>query len=808
MDKLVDERENITEASLREELGSYVAPVGLFTKNRKIPFLGRVACSTESLVAGEWTEIKLVYEVGEVGLADGAWIKATFKFYSDWALFQTTDPKAPNFVSAEYKAAPLVEGQSPATVQSLKVRFDQKGHERPFQKAVIVDTVDGYLNPGDQIIIRMGDRRQGGPGTRVQTFVEENFRFRCYVDPLGSSRFAPVPGDVSFDIVAGEPSKVEIRGSRMAKPGEPLSLNVRVDDIWGNACVDLDARVLVQAFRDGEEVYSSHHTFNKEGRQKTDHWAFVKITDLPLEKGELHVRASMPEWPGVESGEFYVTIDDDCPVPRVLFAELHCHAEDTVGINDADYNIRYGRDCMALDVMTYTANDFQINERDWQSSEHFVQELNEPGTFVVYPNQEWCGSSAAGGDHCVIFLQDEDPQFPKRPDGHGNARSFEWNEKMSGEAVKPGAWPLELLWRTYMHDPENHLIMPHVGGRRCILDWYHPELERLLEVCSAWGHFDWLYKDAMARGHKFGAYGSGDEHRGRPGGGAPGTQVFGVHGGVTAVFADGIDRKSVGKALRARHTCAVTGKRTFGIVRCGDYMQGDEFTHNGPATLDYRFVGDAGWDEISAWDHTGCIYSRNLHEESGYSDRRIRIRWGGARVKDRYRWCEWKGTVSITNGTINDFKGMGFEHIEESCWRTGTTDVGFRSDTYGDADGVELWVDGLANCRIRVKGTIDGYIKVGNPLAGNPFAHCPEFDWEISGQELLESNGVIRKELGGAEMFLSIERLTDGDVPRDVQGSLEIDPQNGPHGHRPVYFLGRETDDGKVWTSAVFITFN
>ncbi|MES2441665.1 MAG: hypothetical protein V4574_02460, partial [Pseudomonadota bacterium] len=44
---------------------------------------------------------------------------------------------------------------------------------------------------------------------------------------------------------------------------------------------------------------------------------------------------------------------------------------------------------------------------------------------------------------------------------------------MKGQSVQPGAWPLELLWRAYADDPENHLIMPHVGGRRAILDWYH-----------------------------------------------------------------------------------------------------------------------------------------------------------------------------------------------------------------------------------------------------------------------------------------------------------------------------------------------
>lgn len=90
-------------------------------------------------------------------------------------------------MSAEYVPRELHVGQTPATVQSLGVRFDQKGHERPFQKAVIIDIVDGYLNPGDLIIIRLGDRRWGARGTRVQTFVESDFRWRFYIDPVGTS---------------------------------------------------------------------------------------------------------------------------------------------------------------------------------------------------------------------------------------------------------------------------------------------------------------------------------------------------------------------------------------------------------------------------------------------------------------------------------------------------------------------------------------------------------------------------------------------------------------------------------------------
>ncbi|WP_455217195.1 hypothetical protein [Kaarinaea lacus] len=791
----------MSQKELQTKLGAYTAPKGLYEKTKDMEFLGHVSCHIEQLEAGSWQEIVLDYEVGASGIADGAWIKATFKFYSDWALFQTSNPSGANYVSAEYQAGPLVEGQSPATVQSLKVRFDQKGHERPFQKAVIVDTVDGFLKPGDHIIIRLGDRRFGGPGTRIQTFVEEGFRFRCYIDPLGTSRFCAIPGDIKFDIVPGAPAKIEMTGSRLVRTGEAISLRIRAEDNWGNTCWNLARTPLeVTATLNGEKVYDKTVELSDEG------WAVVKIDDLPTSSaGELHVSALLPEHPVVDAGNFYITFDDSLPYARNYFGDLHVHSEDTVGTNSTVYNLTYGRNIAGLDVLGYTANDFQITKDNWEKSVALINDLNKSGEFVCYPGTEWCGNSCAGGDHNVVFLHDDVPEFPF--DKHGNvARSFEWNEDMVGDTIAPGAWPLEELWATYVHNPEGHLLMPHVGGRRCNMDWHHPVLERLVEIESAWGHFPWLYEDVMRRGYKLGASANGDEHRGRCGGGVPGTAVFGTKGGVTGIIADKLDRKTVGEAVRARHTWATTGERLVGLTECNGYIQGDEFDHNGTAEINYRFLGDAGWDEIAAYDHTGCIWRRNLQEEAGYSERRIRFRWGGARIKDRYRWADWKGTITITNGVINSFQGHGFEHSEETCARASATQISFRSDTYGDADAIEIDVSNLQHCRIRVEGTIDGYVKVGNPLDGNPFVHCPSFTWEITGEELI-NGGALRKELGGAELFLALERLSDAAMSREVTGTLQIEPENGPHGFRPVYLAARQIDDGKVWTSAMFINF-
>jgi len=789
----------LTEEQLRARLGPYVAPRGLYDAAKARPFVGAVRCNVDRLVAGSWDEIVLDYEVGASGVADGAWFKATFKFYSDWALFQTVDPSGANYVSAEYQAGPLAPGQSPASVQSLKVRFDQKGHERPFQKAIIVDTVDGYLNAGDHIIVRLGDRRMGGAGTRVQTFAEDKFRFRCYVDPLGTSRFVAVPGDIVIDIVPGAAASLALVGPRLVRPNTPFALRVNAHDRWGNACVDAGAEVQIEAMLDSKRIYRKQMPLNAKG------WATAGIVDLPRTKGELMVTARLIAAPDVAPAVHYVTIDENAPCPRVFYGDLHIHAHDTVGTNSPAYNTAYGRDIAGLDVLSYTANDFQITDANWSLGVKTMEDFHKDGELVCYPVQEWCGSSTAGGDHNVVFLHGKTPEFPYDRNGAHN-RTFTWNEDMKGTGVDLGRWPIEELWLAYSHDPENHLIMPHVGGRRYIPDWHHPQLERLVEISSSWGHFGWLYQDCIARGYKLGASASGDEHRGRPGGGLPGAQVFGVKGGITGIIADKLDRATVGRALRARHTFAATGERLVGLARCGRHLQGDEFSSRETVTIDYRFLGGAGWDEIAAYDHTGCFWRRDLQKETGYSERRVRVRWGGARIPDRYRWAEWRGTISVLNGTIHGFAGGGFEHPEESVWRAGPTDIGFRTDTYGDADSAVIDIGNLAACRIKLSGRIDSYVKVGNPLEGNPFVHCPTFDWEVTGADLLKA-GSLRLELGGTELFLAIERVSDQPLPRDVSGSLQIEPRNGPHGFRPVYFYGRQSDDAKVWTSAMFIAF-
>lgn len=752
-----------------------------------LPFLGRVTCDTKQVVAGSFEEIVLDYEVGASGMADAGMVKFTFKFYSDMDL-QTTDPSASNYVSAEHVVGSKLGGVSDectATTQDLKLRYSHKEGERPYDKVVIVELVDGFMRPGDHIILRIGDKRGGGPGVRMQTYVEEYFDFLVHVDPIGTSRFARV-GGVGFNMVPGKSAKLFVAGPRLVKAGESFKLTVRVEDEWGNACRDLEDASILLTLSDALED-EMRLDLPESG------WAVARTPGLMLDgDGELKIQAKLVGSENIESEPVHVTAEEDIEFPRAFFADLHVHSEDTVGTNKTEWNVRYGRDVTALDVLGYTANDFNVTDEDWERTVKVIRNIHEEGRFICFPGIEWCGNSAVGGDHNVVYIGDK----------ANLVRSMEWNMNMVGKEVQPQAWTIDQLYAAYEDDPESYLLIPHVGGRRAMLDWHHPELEKLIEITSSWGHFPWFYQDALRRGLKLGASAAGDEHYGRPGGGHPATFCYGTTGGMTGFIAPELSRDAVGKALRARHTWATTGKRLVGLLRSGEHIQGDEFEADGPIEVKYRILGDEGLDEVSICDANGSLMTRNLHEETGYSNERIRLSWGGARIRDRYRWAEWTGHMEVVGGRISEYSEWALEHPEKYVRRgksspgVGPHRLEWRTNTFGDSDGVEMKVRDLAKAQFKVRIHIGAY------------SDLPELNreeiWEFSGKEVLES-GNLRKELGGEGLHLAVQRLSENPPPRDVNGTLSIEPQEKPSA---IYVHARQSDDHHVWTSPLFVNWS
>ncbi|MET0413794.1 MAG: hypothetical protein ABW217_20965, partial [Polyangiaceae bacterium] len=362
-------------------------------------------------------------------------------------------------------------------------------------------------------------------------------------------------------------------------------------------------------------------------------------------------------------------------------------------------------------------------------------------------------------------------------------------------APEPGRWPLSALYEAHADAPERFLLVPHVGGRRASLDWHHPELERLCEVASSWGHFDWLYAEALAKGYRLGASASGDEHRGRPGGGAPGASIFGVHGGLTGVLSPALTRDAVGRSLRQRRTWATTGERNVALLSCEAHQQGDEFAHSGPLPLRYRVLGHTGWEYVALRDHRGVVWERDLQRELGYAGDRLRVRWGGARVRDRYRWASYELTVEIAGSAVIDWTTRGFELPEERVRVLSPGSFDVRSATHGDADELELRLRSLPSAHVTIDVVVTGF-------DGQQFIEPARLEVPSAA---LSDTGRARFELGGEGLFVAVERVTDKPLPLSLEGEVVLPLRDGPGGFYPVYLFARELGDAKVWTSPLFV---
>jgi hypothetical protein len=597
---------------------------------------------------------------------------------------------------------------------------------------------------------------------------------------------------------------------RLIQPGVPFTIRSHAEDMWGNVTKDVSGLTLdMKVFNGDKVVLKETQDLPGKGWSNVE-YAGLTITDMGSYIIEIELKDSNSKV--LKSSRSPITVCDTLGVPKILFGDLHVHSDDTVGTADSTYNFTYGRDIAGLDVLGYTANDFQITKARWEATTKLIQSLNDPGSFVIFPGTEWCGNSAAGGDHNVVFLADPATHPPEFPfDRHGNvARSFEWSEDGPDDLL-PGAWPLDEVFATYAADADTHLMIPHVGGRRCNLAWHHPKLERLVEIGSAWGQFEWLLRDAVKRGWKLGVSANSDEHRGRCGGGVPGTAVFGTRGGLTGILAPSLDRKAVATALRARHTFATTGPRLVGLVTTKDgHVQGDEIESSSeePLALGYHFLGNSGFSSIEAFDATGCIWRRDLWQETTTPARIVRVSWGGARLYDRYREAVWDGKIEVSQDVsiknMETFGGFAY-NPEDQISKIDGHSLNFSSRTSGDTDGVHLSFDNDMPRSISISGKLGGYVKVGDPLAGHPHKPQPTFDLEASWDEICSPGGKRIEIMGGAELFVSIQAIADESLPTELSGSMHVSGARGEE--KAIYFVGREWSGDKVVSSPLFVGF-
>src|SRR5204863_290615 len=173
-------------------------------------------------VAGAYAELILTYTAGTFGIDDTGMVKISWRTTSDMSKPQFDRPAAPNFTT--------VEASNGA---KLEVWFDRL-NIRPSANTLLIRVGRGYLRAGDTRTVRMGDRRQGSPGYRLQTNCEARVELRTSIDAFATYEFTELPEQPAFALVPGPVAHWKAIWPSLAVVGEPFRLAIVAEDAWGN----------------------------------------------------------------------------------------------------------------------------------------------------------------------------------------------------------------------------------------------------------------------------------------------------------------------------------------------------------------------------------------------------------------------------------------------------------------------------------------------------------------------------------------------------------------------------------------------
>ncbi len=653
--------------------------------------------------AGSFQEFTLTYTAGYFGIDDTGSIKVVHRFASDMGRPQFDNPGAPNYVTVEASNGAV-----------LQVEYDMKRNIRPWDKTLYIKVVRGFLREGDQIVVRFGDRREGSPGMRIQTFCEHTFEFKVLVDAIATYNYVELPQQPEIAIVPGPPVRYKAILPTLRRCGEKFRLCLKGEDRWGNPSDRCEERFDLRASLAVDGLPQSV-AFEPGGFG-------IVLDGLSVgEAGDLLIELVDSEG-AVRALSNPCRMVEDCAL-LPYWGDLHGQSEETIGTNSARDFYEFARDRAFLDICVHQGNDFQITSEFWEHLNELSVEFTEDDRFIVYPGWEWSGNTGLGGDRNVLHMQ-EGRQIHRSSHALVDDLSDVDTDATSARDL------FEAL------SDEDCYVFAHIGGRYADIKVAHDErLEKAVEVHSAWGTFEWLIHDAFEQGYRVGILSNSDGHKGRPGASHPGATKFGAYGGLSCVLAPELTRAGIMSGLRRRHHYGTTGNRLILDTRVA-------FTEDATLFDDDPRLGDVGsepvreammGDILQTAEREVTLYidvhasapieridiRNGLDTEEVYrpypeSDlgRRIRVIWEGSEYRGRGRETVWDGFAELDGNRFERVAPINRYNLDKRFDPGPDHRLEWTALTTGGFGGFDALLDDPANGQLRietalVKETID-----------------------------------------------------------------------------------------------------
>lgn len=720
--------------------------------------------------AGSFAELTLTYTAGTFGIDDTGMLKVSWRTTSDMAKPQFDKPQAADFTT--------VEASNGAT---LEVWYDRL-NIRPYANTLLIRVGRGYLRRGDTLTIRLGDKRQGSPGWRLQTNVEKQVELRTSVDAFATYQFCELPQQPAFDLLPGAAVSWKAIVPSLAVVGEPFRLALVAEDPWGNPAGAGEQSLAL-------ESSLPLRGLPKELSVKQGESSYV-IENLTADtEGDATVRVMAAGKEIARANPLRVV--RAAPLRR-YWGDLHGQSGETIGMGSAEDYFRYARDLAHIDIVGHQGNDFQISDAFWARLNALTAEFDQPGRFVCVPGYEWSGNTGMGGDRNVFY----------RHEGRPIRRSS--HVLVEGQTSTDAVYTADKLFEA-LHG-EDAVVIAHVGGRYADIKYAHDgRLERAVEVHSSWGTFEWLLHDAFEKGYRVGVVCHSDDHKGRPGATRPGASSFGAIGGLTCYFMPELTRDALFAALRARHHYGTTGNRLFldlhgtfeeDVIRfADDPALGPTSEHKtraarmgdiiragrAPMRLAVEAIGTAPIDRVDVLHGTEVVKTVRPFT-SAELGQRVRVLWQGAEYRGRGRETVWQGRLALAGNRIARFAAVNFLNPERTVQETTPgTALAWTSVTTGNLAGIDLWLEEPQRGTLRIDTNV---------------AACG-IDLAMLDDETAAFDG------GKLGRKLSVYRLPNEDWTR--RALFEHSVTFAGDADLPVYVRVTQADGNQAWSSPIYL---
>ena len=348
-------------------------------------------------VAGSHAELTLTYTAGTFGIDDTGMVKISWRTTSDMSKPQFDKPAAANFTT--------VEASNGA---KLEVWFDRL-NIRPYANTLLIRVGRGYLRAGDTLTIRLGDRRQGSPGFRLQTNCEERVELKTSIDAFATYEFCELPEQPAFALVPGPAATWKAIWPSLVVAGEPFRLAIVAEDMWGNPTDRADQSISLVPSRPLRGLPERVALKPGDGPRVVENLVADETGDLDLRltaNGEELARANP------------LRVVAAAPLRR-YWADLHGQSGETIGMGTAESYFRYARDAAFIDMVGHQGNDFQITDAFWAEAQPADRGIRCAGPLRVPAGLRMVGQYRHGRrpQHLLPARRPPDPPLVAHPGG-------------------------------------------------------------------------------------------------------------------------------------------------------------------------------------------------------------------------------------------------------------------------------------------------------------------------------------------------------------------------------------------------------